>query len=171
MKTNGKLVELYDSLQSATQIGEVDNMVSVFKNIKLMEPVVYPLLESKKLIDKMLDNYRRESSALFQQFGDDFGNGLSVPPFMIKEDGKLDFSKPNPKYADFKTKMDELKATNQNDIDKYEAKLASYNLKMDSMVSDAELRKLKFTQIDQENCKIYKEINLVPWFEFGLVKI
>jgi len=42
---------------------------------------------------------------------------------------------------------------------------------MDSKVSDAELRKLKFTQIDQENCKIYKEINLVPWFEFGLVKI
>lgn len=172
MKTNEKLVELYHSLESAVQTGDVEFKILVFRNIKVVEPVVYPWIETQKIVNKMLDKYRAELSKLYREYGEDFGKGYpEVPMFLKKEDGTFDLTKPNPKANEFKDKMSKLEADNEALLEDHKSQVDKINSLMESNVSGSVLKELKFMPIDKTKHKISDDVNIAPWLEFGIVEI
>lgn len=172
MKTNAKLVELYRSLEAAVQTGDVEFKILVFRNIKVVEPIVYPWIETQKIVNKMIDSYRAEVSKLYREYGEDFGKGYpEVPMFLKKEDGTFDLTKPNPKADEFKAKLSKLEADNEALLEDHRSQADKINSLMESNVSEVVLKELKFMPIDITKHKISDEVNIAPWLEFGIVEI
>lgn len=170
MKTNGKLIELFRSLEAEVLKGDVKDRVPIFRNIKLIEPIVYPLIEIQKGISKQLEDFQNSVYQLRSKYGEDYGKGYpEVLSFLKKENGELDFSKPNPKCEEYKAELSKLQADNESLFKKHKKEVTDFETLLEEIVSNSDLAKLKFIPIDIE--KISNDVNVEPWFEFGVIKI
>lgn len=172
MKTNGKLIQAYQELEAAVKTGTVEQKILFFKNKQVIEPVISPFIETQKQLNKTLENYQNSISELYHEYGEDFGKGYpEVPMFEKNEDGSYDKSKPNPRFAEFKEKLNKLNDSNKELLDKHKSETETFNSIMESEVQKAVLDSMKFSVIDPTKHKISDDINIDALLEFGIISI
>ena len=172
MKTNGKLIQAYQELEAAVKTGTVETKILFFKNKQVIEPVVYPFIETQKQLAKSLENYQKSISELYNEYGEDFGKGYpEVPIYAKNEDGSFDKSKPNPRFAEFKEKLNKLGESNKELLDKHKSETETFNSIMESEVQKAVLDSMKFSVIDPTKYKISDDINIDALLEVGIIAI
>jgi len=166
MKTNRRIIELYYALEDGALKGVLEGKILMFKNIKQIEAYVYPMIESKKIIDKMLANYHSELMSLYQEYKVEFiGNQPTIPKFVKNEDGTFDTNRIDPKFLEFQEKDDKILADNKALLAKYKSDIESFEELMDKII-DTEF---SFVSIPKE--LIPDDINSLPLLEFGIIEI
>ena len=175
-KTNSLVIELFKSLEDGVSKGTLEGNILMFRNIKRAENYVYPLIESKKIIDKMLADYNKEMLNLYREYNAELiDNNFVIPRFIKKEDGTYDTSKLDPKFLEFKAKEEKLVLDNKELVVKHQEEESKYNELLDKVIDPKTLNNFNFVEIPQKlipkKANGDADINCYPLLEFGIIPI
>lgn len=172
MQTYKDAINLQTALEEASQKGTLDFKILVFKNIKVLEEVTAPIIKSKKVIDKMLEEHNESVNKIVSEFGSDYGTGrLLVLPYLLQSNGEPDLTRPNPKYAPFTAALEVLKEKNKSLIESHKTQVKAFNELLDK---DLEVT-LTFIKIPTDKVPRKEngdcDINAIPLLEFNIIEL
>jgi len=176
VKTDGMVLELLEALKQAVYLGTYDFKKQVFKNLKVIEDYAYPITESKKEIDKSIENYRNSLMGLTQEYSKEGIDGsLMLQMYETLPDGKPDKNTIRAEYLEFEERYNQLVATNKGLVKDYNKSLSEYKTSLSKPLTNdtLEMFKNKLVKItapiptkdngdDAINSYILMEFDLIP---------
>lgn len=127
--TGAQALELNEALKSITNIGNAKFMYFVAKNLGLLKPVIKTLENTRKSVEKILEDFNAERNNLIIELGEDSPEGKKISPDSAN-------------WETYKSKVEELSKKHEGSIFRYNELLKSYLEDVLSDEHDVEFRSI-----------------------------
>lgn len=150
--TDAMALELYNTLKQSVYLGTFNFKKQSFRNLKVIDDYVSPIIEAHKEIEKNLDEYRKEITKITLKYSSESesmeGNS-SIAKYGVDSTGKMDTSVIRKEYLDFQKEYKVLEKENKTLIETYHNNILDYNKSLENPIpSDIlESMKSKFVKI------------------------